>query len=440
MNKRIVPDLNVILPGGEWADIETLDSAPGLMAGRKWAVLAKAKWHRKGGLPVFLKYMLPAGENAGPESKVFLGESHLAGLKTRLEGLKEMGGAVPLVTLHHLAHIADGLLIAMEQVTPLNEMIESGPNRELSLRVLRDLDPEKGQAIKWLHFDICPMNIGVRGDGVCIFIDPESMYQLQEEKFQLSAPAWKPFRAPQAMEDAVHAGWAADKSIDQELATNKMRFEIALVAAECALGPLPDGSLPRDEQSLEKMLGVFNTTDPVNGFWVRELRSMATTGGTRRLQEIANDLAAIPARPRISRKTTESVPPMHSSAVPRAEPAKGTALPTAPGAVEASGDSWEKAWTELQPQIVSLRTGKMHGHHLLAYSEALDRLAAKFPRRRELWLELLLVQISYLKDPGASAETVNKALSQLPDDMALIRFRNIIQKWIQGYQENRHAH
>lgn len=436
MNQRPVPDLTNLLPAGEWADIEILNSTPGLMTKRNWAIFARARWLRKGGREAFLKFLLPAGDQAGPDTQLVLSESRLGELKVRLELLQAMDETVPLVKLLRVEQIANGLLIAMDFVTPLNDLIDEGRSRDFSLRLLRDLDPEKVVPLRWLHFDICPLNIGVSKNGKCVFIDPESMYPIEESEFELSVPAWKPFRAPKSLADAVFDALGAERCIDQPLAIKKMRYEISLAAAECVLGRLPKGILPQGDAALDVWLSSFNTADGMVDFWVKELRSMARGGVARPLHEIAKDLAMVPA--------VGKVPlPSLMSALPDEGPKMASEHPPDKGSEAASFSSgsgeWEEAWGGLQSRAIALRTGKLHGDQLIAYRADLEELTSKFGSERDLWLELMLVLISYFKDLEASWAAITKALACLPGHPELVRYRNLIHKCLQTPQVNRHG-
>ena len=116
-------DLIAELPAGEWADVQILNQPPGMMADRNWAILAKAKWLRRGGKPAFVKFIIPAGRHAGPETEMVTGQERLRRLCERLQSVASLGTAIPLVPLLDVRLTSRGLLIAMEEVRPLSGFI-----------------------------------------------------------------------------------------------------------------------------------------------------------------------------------------------------------------------------------------------------------------------------------------------------------------------------
>ena len=107
------------LPAGEWADIQILNNPPGMMARKDWAVFAKAKWLRDGKKKAYIKFIVGAGSGAGASTQLVTDATRLNKLYNRLQRIGDLGDAVPSVPLLDLQLAPSGLLIVMEEVTPL---------------------------------------------------------------------------------------------------------------------------------------------------------------------------------------------------------------------------------------------------------------------------------------------------------------------------------
>jgi hypothetical protein len=433
------PRQNLIaeLPAGEWADVQVLNQPPGMMAGRNWAVFAKAKWLRRGGRSAFIKFIIPAGSQAGSDTEIVTGGERLKRLCERLQAINAIGKAVPLVPLLEVRLTPRGLLIAMEEVTPLSNIIERGESYDLSLQVLRDLDPESEGNPAWLHFDICPLNIGVLHDNRCVLIDVESFY-LEEggRHYDVSVPAWKYFRAPHFLVREVNEKLDLNDT-DRPLAVKKVGFEVALAAAECVLGPLLPSRGGFTEALLESWVANADSGDPAVEFWHKELQHLLRTGQVRPVRDMARRLEAALQQGRA---------PIHAPRVTVA-----ALKPESERSVEVSMDvisveleqdvpaGWETDWLLLKPSAHALRAGKFDQVRIAEYRSALERLVQQYPARRELWDELLLLTVSYQKDPIAALAIAGSALGHFPNDAEFERQRNIIQKWAMERQNENNA-
>jgi hypothetical protein len=415
-------DLAEYLPAGEWSDIE-VRTPTGLMADREWAAFARARWLRGGGREAYLKFMVPAGSDAGPSSIYVTASDRLRRLHDRLLQLQAVGDAIPLVPLLVVQYMDRGLLIAMELITPLQTLVEEGRARDFSLRVLRNLDPGLGKP-QWLHFDICPKNIGVLANSRCVLIDADSMYLEEAGHFGVSTFVWKPFRATASLLDEVNQGIRA-RSIGADLARRKVEFEVALAAAECVLGPLPPSRGRFDRQLLDAWAPQADSSDPAAEFWLSELRTYLATGHLRALGELARDLERILVTPRreVPGTDQETKEPPRRAAAPALQPE------LTPSAEVEGPPGWATDWVLLRPAAHALRAGKLDRERIREYRTALERLCEQYPGQRQAWEELLLLAITYEKDSVAALATAERALGFLPGDDGLRRLREIIQNW-----------
>jgi hypothetical protein len=420
-------DLHAMLPAGEWANLQILNQTPGMMANKDWALFAKVTRIRDGGKPAFIKFIVAASSQAGDTTLLVTSGNRLKDLFERLKRIQQMGDAVPIVSLLEIKHTETGLLIAMEEVTPLMDLIDRGEAYHLSTRVLRDLDPDAGGK-GWHHFDVCPNNIGVLRGERCVLIDVESFYLEAAGKYNVSVPAWKPFRAPSGLVLDVQVQLAAG-GIDRSVAARKLRFEIALAAAECVLGPIPSSGNNLDRRTVEAWVANADATDPAVVFWKQELLAAVDTASFPPLHELRAKLeSAISSEPEPTGAPLVQVPSVGAEPVQAA----GVAISAIPPVPAQSG--WLNEWALVLPLVHALRAGRLGGEQIAEYRQVLQQLAARYPTQADVWNELLLVVISFEKNPVLALSLVTEALQHIPGSEDLARMRNIIQMWVRGRQ------
>jgi hypothetical protein len=422
-------DLHAMLPAGEWANLQILNQTPGMMADKDWALFAKAKRIRDGGKAAFIKFVVAASSQAGNTTLLVTSGNRLKDLYERLKHIQQLGDTVPIVPLLEIQHTESGLLIAMEEVAPLREIIDRGEAYHLSIKVLRDLDPD-ADGNGWHHFDVCPNNIGLLRSERCVLIDVESFYLESEGKYNVSVPAWKPFRAPRGLEVDVQVELGAG-AIDRSLAARKLRFEVALAAAECVLGPIPFSGQNLDRRTIEAWVANADATDPAVVFWKRELLAAVDTASFPALQELRDRLeSAVKSDTEPTGAPLVQVPAVGAEPVQAAEAAI-SAIPPVPAQSE-----WLKEWALILPMVHALRTGRLGGKQIIEYRQVLQQLAGRYPTQADVWNELLLVVISFEKNPVLALSLVTEALQNIPGSEDLARMRNIIQMWA---RERRHG-
>lgn len=418
-------DLLSLLPAGEWRNVRILNRPPGMMASREWGLFAKAQWLRDGGKNAFIKFIIPAPSSAGATTAMVTSKARLRELEKRLRRLKELGKTIPLVPLLSLQLAECGLMIAMLEVQPLQDAIEGGEAYNLSERVLTDLDPETEGVTEWLHYDICPRNIGITSDRRCVLIDVESFYIKSTDRFEVSVPAWKRFRLPVTLAEEVDERQVVGEMFS-EIAVRKVRFEVALAAAECVLGPMPSGAGGQlDSSRLETWLLNADANDPAVAFWARILRIALRDGSMPSLRILAEELRGIlRSHPRSAQAPL--VPDVLSVGIAPPDPADPIRAALEP--VE-EHSQWRLEWGLLKPSAHALRAGKLDAEGLLRYKEALEILGIKYPKQRQVWEELLLVTISYQRDSAAAQQIAEMAITQLPSDRDFLRYQRMVRAW-----------
>lgn len=420
-------DLKSLLPAGEWAEVEVLTDAVGMMANHDWAIFARALRIRDGGTRAFIKYFICAQPSDGPGTILMTGEHRLGRLKERLIQLQQNPLGIPSVRLLEVRSVGRDLLVAMEEVDVLDVQIDEPGARDLSLRVISDLDPRKASGIGWFHFDICPKNIGLRGDGSCVLIDLDGLYLgADRPNFEVSAPAWKSFRAPRALVEEVNNALISGGVISQELAMRKARYEIILVAAECVIGPLQFGRQFLDLTTLNKWLDTRDPDDEFAEFWATTLRGIFGSNCVPELDVVHE--AASPIYQKYRGLATNVREASGGGEV------KAVAAPKTNLGEERSNDlrlvGSLTPWSTLGDFPERLRAGKLTIREVTEYKEKLAALLDAFPGELALWDEIVLVLISYQKDPVEAANILNRALQFHGSNRGLVQMQKIVQAWL----------
>lgn len=398
-----------LLPVGEWRDVSLLRDPGGMMAGHGWAVLASARWLRGGGREAFIKYLLPATDQASSTTQAVVGPERLARLAARLRVLALSQQEIPVVELLEVREVAEtgGLLIAMERVSEVRERILEGrAGVDLALRVLELF--ARARSATWFHFDICPRNLGVRSDGSLVLIDVESVYLCEGTAFVVTTPAWKIHRAPLELAFAINGEYS---SMAPELALKKMRFEALLVAGECVFGLF--GGKRFEAKELEEWIG-GRDAEPAMAVLASALRSALVTD-VPHFTSLIDELRA----------ASKSGSAGSGSALP-------TTIKRAAFDPNARATDLDAAPSDLDAQGRALRAGGLTLAQLKAYRERLVERLAQAEGRRAIWDELLFVAISYEKDPEEARRLVLKALKEFGDDLELRKLRQMIDTWCAG--------
>jgi hypothetical protein len=84
--------------------------------------------------------------------------------------------------------------------------------------------------------------------------------------------------------------------------------------------------------------------------------------------------------------------------------------------------------------IHALRAGRFGGKQIIEYRQVLQQLAARYPTQPDVWNELLLVVISFEKNPILALSLATEALQHIPYSEDLTRTKNIVQMWARGRQ------
>jgi len=419
-------DLAVHLPGGEWADIQIV-SVPGMMAQHNWAILARARWLRGGGRAAFIKFIVKADAGAGSSTNLHTAAPRLEHLRDRLTAIKGHGSTLPVVPILVVELDAEGLLVAMAEVRPLQSLIESGGARKYAARVLFDLDPTAGH-VPWLHFDLCGRNTGVAEDGRVVLIDLESLYLDDAGDYDVTVPAWKPFRSPVHLVRDVQMALAAGVGVPRALAERKTTFEVLLTAAECVLGPLRSRGRALDRVAVEVWLAPFIGVDPLAELLGNTILAFIDHGTLPRFADLAAEVERLLSHQEGTVAPVVVVENAGTVPIGGVAGAPAIAVSVEPQVVGAPlVPSVERQL--LAPMGNALRAGRLDWEGIRGYGTALARIVEIDRRDREAWDELVLVLVAYEKDAARALEVLNKAVVEFPDDPEMLRMRTIVANW-----------
>jgi hypothetical protein len=401
-----------LLPSGEWQDVTIVDGVAGMMARR--SIMLRARWLRDGGHPAFIKYILAASPTAGETTRLLTGPQRIARLTQRLTALHAAQSTIPVVPLFEVRLIEEtgGLLVAMADVQTLHSLIGRGmTDAGTAIQVLEALDP-KTCSPQWIHFDICPENVGVYGDGRIVLIDVESIYFRDADRAtcEVTTPAWKPFRAPGGLRDELGLAFSANRQLPLELLQKKQSFEVLLAATECVIG-------------LFKPHGDVLTAAQVDA-WARDRRTDSAAKILIDAIDAAVSNRPIPSLAAIAAALRRLHTPQCSTADARNLESTLPNLASVPQGRTVAGPP-----RELDELADALRAGALSGANLVGYRKLLTEALAAAADRVPLRKELLLIAISFEKDPNMARTIAEEAMKDSQCDEELVRWHQIVQIW-----------
>jgi hypothetical protein len=197
------------------------------------------------------------------------------------------------------------------------------------------------------------------------------------------------------------------------------------------LGPIPFNGQNLDRRTIEAWVANADAADPAVAFWKQELLAAVDSANFPALQELRERLESA-----VKSDTEPTGAPLVQVPAVAEEPvqAAGAAISAIPRIAAESG--WLKEWALIMPMVHALRAGRLGGKQIIEYRQVLQQLAARYPTQGDVWNELLLVVISFEKNPVLALSLVTEALQHIPGSEDLARMKNIIQVWA---RERRHG-
>lgn len=403
------------LPLGDWAGLKRVEAGEGLMATRFGATLARAVHVRSGGTPAFLKILPCATDSAGPQTQDALAADRLRRLEQRLKSVASEGERIPVVRMLEV-RLAEGeeyLLIAMERLEMLQSRLERGQAcLSLAIRLLKRLAPEDAS---WVHFDVCPRNIGVDDTGVPWLIDPDSVFLLDDGGVRASGLFCKPFRAVQSVfRRVVESQRSGD--FDIEILRVRQAMEVAIAAAECALGQ--EAAIPSRQHHVDEWLPSWLESARRGAPDLVAVFESHITPAIAACSRVDLNALAI-ALENFKRSAAASQPAQSSREMANEEPVQGD---TDTDVVDVATSSW----AAMAPHARRLRADRMGALELADYVGRLESLLSEDPACEEAWLEMMYTQLCFMGDAAGAAETLDRATDALPESAVLRHWRNVL--------------
>lgn len=284
MPSNVLDQLRAVLPLGEYSDIERVEKG-GLIAS-VGGIIATARCLREGGVPCVVK-ALPVVSSSGAEhAELVLDIDRLRRIEAKLLNLDNRNPRPPIVPLFDVFLSTDPtlLVISMLRVTPATEYLSESnpePHPDLAAAVLETIWPDAETTL--FHWDISPGNVGFTARRRPCMLDLESIYVSENPTINVTLPAQKMYRLPDALRQKLLRqeahGWS---NIPTALAREKQEWETALLAAELCLGVSAEPHITRyegrDRQWIES-LAAKTTIGPVfANMWTEELHAFADHG------------------------------------------------------------------------------------------------------------------------------------------------------------------
>lgn len=221
--------------GSEWGTLEWLE-AQGAMAIAGLALHCRVSSPK---LSVHVKIYLRA-EPHGDSSYLRQGSvERIARLHQRFQELMK-DDEIENVRIRGLRYSDDGLIVIMDHVTIIESLFDQDPEglRTEVSRALRELDTHQ----LWIHFDICPKNVGRTSEGTYCYLDLESIYRVGESRVPVSEPLTKLHRIPGELIQLLATELNASGGLSPELAERFQNHQLARLAMDMFAGDELEGA------------------------------------------------------------------------------------------------------------------------------------------------------------------------------------------------------
>ena len=215
--------------GSDWEPLDWLP-AEGAMAIAGLAIHCRATSPT---MTVHVKVYLPVGPNDPPPNKKRGSPERIARLHSRFQEL-EADNAIATVPIRALHQVHGALIVVMEAVTIIKQLFADDANtlRTETPRALRDLDTKE----RWLHFDVCPKNVGRSSDGNFCYLDLESMYRIGEKGAVVSDELTKVYRIPSELLAELAAELGSTDGLSPDLAARFQGHQLGRLAMDMVAG------------------------------------------------------------------------------------------------------------------------------------------------------------------------------------------------------------
>jgi hypothetical protein len=408
--------LRELLPAGEWSNITVIKNPQGMMGSHEWALLARARWIRER-RDAFLKLILVAPPGAGLETNLVTGRERLDAMWRRLEDFRA-DGMLPVVEIIATYRDDRGLLIAMEAVHTLHDLLETQLLTRMEVaQLLRQLAPSD----RWVHFDVCPRNVGRNERGRYVLIDLDSVYVSHSRGFDITLAAYKQQRLARAIDLRVQLELGNGRVLSAMTGRAKYVYELLLAALEALVGSaelFPLMLALSQEHGVSDAANVLVDAHRSARPLVAALIGVAT-GEAVDVPALADKLeAGSEVDPGWNEDT--AVVGGQPKAFARHVVERMDETPTArhgPGSAPAtnSNDFSRK-----------MRADKLTRDELIAYADRLEQAVAAAPEDETIWMELQYLHIGYLRDMAKALEVTRRFLARHPQHQEAQRWERIL--------------
>lgn len=431
MPDDLLAELLKRLPAAEWTNIRPISPGPSLMSEYR-TVFAEATWLRGGAKQVFLKCIWASADSSSDSADDLDSPKRLKAICERAQNIKSFGSSIPIVPILDIRIIEPGILVqTLERVDIVADLIEQNKvSVELAVSILRNLAIRyQASNPTWIHFDICPRNVGVTKSGQVVFIDIESCYLGDGKGISITSLLTKEHLLYASLRDSLLEDYTGSPTPVCALPTlvKKYEFEVALVAAQVTLGfpTYPNYPTNSAEEWLNPWLQEAAKANPeLSEFWQKCLEKETVLNVGINLERIADQLEL---------KKDLEVALYNSSPTPTPSILQVPEVPNVPNSLDPNQVSHSESrapWEVLSDVGIKLRQDRMRREEILAYRSQIERLTDTHPKDLQVWKELLLIDISFLRKPRKAHDTIKAARIALPNEGYLEQAESMIENWI----------
>ena len=258
--------------GDGWGPLEEVTMG-GMMENYGLALHYRA---RSPELSVHIKVYLPSGSGESLGHQRTGSPTRHARLRGKFESLQSNQG-VSTVPIRLITFLCDCLIVVMDKVSSVGELLEHDTlaAQADAPTALRQLDTRG----RWMHFDLCPDNVGRASDGQYCYIDLESVYEVGESGSVVSEPVTKVERLPDNLRSELEQQFTSKGGLSAEFAERFQNYQLARLAMDMCAGRILRGA----------NISSLADTAPLNrSFWDRHFVSLAAQDAAPSPSELAD--------------------------------------------------------------------------------------------------------------------------------------------------------
>ncbi|WP_236716046.1 hypothetical protein [Leptospira interrogans] len=285
------------------------------------------------------------------------------------------------------------------------------------IRVFANANEEK---FDWIHFDLCPKNLGVNSKNEFRLIDLDSFYEAKDGNFEVKTLAYKRCNILKSINDKIIERSDDEKYYSIEL-IKKFKLEICLCAIQIWAGEL--FRYPGKVYNLEEWFWAWlnslpNKSQSEKAFWKRVIEDYIPKNISLNL--IANEYEQeILEKSSVSIDSTFNKLPFTSKDVSNVAIYQNEIYPA---------DAIDKVFNHYAKLI---RSENFNVADLQFYIDLLEETVKKTPNRVDHWIELVTISICYLKSAKKSYEYLQIALRHHGQNQDLKNKMRLVELWMQ---------